>query len=247
VITSKSFDIAECQVVLFTSGLQFSASRVLIDMSQSVKLYDAEPVMLPNADEMPPEVPRIILSSRDGRHRMQASAIRCDIFRQALPEEPGPRLSELLPACLPIIRAYKRATNAAFDRLAIVVKRIVPFEQPAKLLSEHFCKDEWLQGPLNRPQQFELHAHKVFEVPGSVYVNSWFRCKTAILNLPEQRPGILIEQDFNTLKDIGREYTQEDVETFFDAVVPAFDKVLDMYFPESAEHGAVGTDKDTHV
>jgi hypothetical protein len=242
VITSKSFDIAECQVVLFTSGLQFSASRVLIEMAQSVKLYDAEPVLLPNADEMPPEVPRIILSSLDGRHRLQASAIRCDIFCRALPEEPGPRLSELLPTCLPIIRAYKAATNAAFDRLAIVVKRIVPVAEPAKLLAEHFCKDEWLQGPLNRPQQFELHAHKVFEVPGSVDVNSWFRCKTATLNLPEQRPGILIEQDFNTLKDVGREYTQEDVETFLGAVVPAFDKVLGLYFPDSTNDGAVGAE-----
>jgi hypothetical protein len=248
VITSKAFDIAECQFVLFTPGLQFSVPRILASMLPVTGgLYDADPVVLPNTDELPPEVPRIILSSRDGQHRMQASAVRFDVFRRALPEHPGPTLTEALSTCLPIISSYVKATNAVVERLAVVLKRIAPVDEPAKLLARHFCKEQWLQGPLNRPQQFELHAHKVFEVPGSVKVNSWFRIKTAILKLPQPSPGILVEQDFNTLKEEAHECKQEEIENFFRSVIPAFDEVLELYFPNAVSSGSVNIETNTHA
>lgn len=233
--TSKAFEIAECQVVLYTPGLRFSANRVLSAiLTKWGSLYDGEPVALPSSDQLPQEVPRVILSSRDGQHRLQASDTRLDVFRRALPEQSGLRLGEMFRDCSPILDEYVRATSAVVNRLAVVVKRIANADEPAKELARHFCKDEWLRGPLNRPQQFELHAHKVFRMPGSVSVNSWFRCKTAILSQPDERPGILVEQDFNTLISEEHEYSADEREKFFLSTIPALDEVLELYFPTGA-------------
>src|SRR5207237_1331542 len=51
---------------------------------------------------------------------------------------------------------------------------------PALSLAKHFCQQRWLDGPLNRPGDFEMHTHKRFRLDDLFEINSWFRCKTGI-------------------------------------------------------------------
>jgi hypothetical protein len=90
-----------------------------------------------------------------------------------------------------------------------------------------------LKGPLNRPSDFEVHAAKRFDLLEGLPINSWFRCKTALMG--EQRQAIvLVEQDFNTLAEEldERDFNAEKRRQFFGRVPDEFRQVLDLYFPQ---------------
>jgi hypothetical protein len=114
----------------------------------------------------------------------------------------------------------------------------VPDPAPGRTLASHFCREEWLRGPLNRPSEFELHAHKQFKLGGQFQINSWMRCKTAFISsardaTSERSPVILVEQDFNTLVEEGlySQYAKEEIARFYELVPAEFDHVLRLYFP----------------
>ena len=97
---------------------------------------------------------------------------------------------------------------------------------------EHFCKSEWLAAPFNRPENFEIHAHKTFQLRDQFKVNSWVRCKTG-LEREGSNPVVLCEQDINT---VAAETDQEtfstlQMNTFFGMAADELDNILDLYFP----------------
>jgi len=231
VVTFKQFDNVEMQVVLFTPGLQFSAARLLRSDDSRLLKFDGEPMVFPNADDLPPDVPRMILTSVDGAFRLQASPKRVDVFVNKI-QAAGPRTAESVLADVgPILEAYVQATNAVVNRIAVVRKSLARMDQPAKAMATHFCKDRWISGPLNRPESFEIHAHKVYTLYGSLEVNSWIRCKTARINQESNPPGILVEQDCNTLADKVRDFSLPEISEFLAAVPGSFDETLSLYFP----------------
>ena len=87
--------------------------------------------------------------------------------------------------------------------------------------------------PLNRPENFELHAHKRYALYGEEVVNSWVRNKSAY-KASDEKPVILVEQDLNTLGEqvLAREYTDEEMGLFFDAASSELDHILSIYYPE---------------
>lgn len=100
-------------------------------------------------------------------------------------------------------------------------------------LAEHFCKEEWHKKPLNRPEGFELHAHKKYKLE-SFNVNSWVRSKTG--HLQEEGADVsiaLVEQDINTLAEesADRSFTSDEFKQFFSIVLKEFDNILQMYYP----------------
>jgi hypothetical protein len=63
VIDSEAFELAECQVVVFTHNFHISATAVVGALFglKEVK-YDGDPIILP-PNQQSPEVPHIILTS----------------------------------------------------------------------------------------------------------------------------------------------------------------------------------------
>jgi len=115
-----------------------------------------------------------------------------------------------------------------------VALRQAASDNPGLLLARQYCKDRWLRGPLNRPEGFELHAHKTFELLPRLTVNRWVRIKTAKGGFPDYR-YVTIEQDINTLSeemDIRRFGPQESA-AMFRAAARELDAILGLYFPAS--------------
>jgi hypothetical protein len=105
---------------------------------------------------------------------------------------------------------------------------------PAREIASHFCKQTLLDGPLNRPSDFEIHAAKQFDFYEGLRINSWFRCKTAVQIGPPQRTIVLIEQDFNSLPEEleRREFGPQERQQFFGHVPEGLRQVLELYFPQ---------------
>ena len=111
-----------------------------------------------------------------------------------------------------------------------MIRRAARDPSAVKNLIEHFCKERWLQRPLNRQANFELHAHKRFTMDNYFVVNSWVRNKTGSV---ESEPIALVEQDINTLPEEAetRSFSTDETVRFFRAVVPELDLILSLYYP----------------
>ena len=145
-------------------------------------------------------------------------------------------LSEFFHLADGLLSQYQEAAGTRVARLAAVVSRMCIIEEPGLALSRHFCQEKWWAAPLNRPENFELHAHKVFQLAGWIQVNSWVRNKTGALtsNAGPARPIVLVEQDVNTLleEQKERQFTAAEMTRFFQDVTPELDRILYLYFPD---------------
>ena len=234
-ITAEDFRTLGFQTVIFTPGLQFRPNRVLADlMSRWAETLNGEPVVLPQIPDAPASVPRLILKSADSKHRVQVGPNRLDLFWDARTATDSLDIASYLQWSTEVFSHYLEITRGIVGRVAAIIKRAAMDNAPAMTLSRHFCRERWLAGPLNRPSDFELHAHKHFDLLSSFRVNSWFRCKTAKVGEDDQS-AIFVEQDFNTLAEElqTREYGPEQIRSFFSlALLEEFNKVLDLYFPK---------------
>ena len=97
-------------------------------------------------------------------------------------------------------------------------------------MAQHFCKEKWLTVPFNRPESFEIHAHKRYFFADRFNVNSWVRCKTGLLVNPDRESIILIEQDINTVAEEmeTREFSAEEIKDFFRLVPCPINSVRDI-------------------
>lgn len=229
---ASDFKISSVQATIFTPDLRFTPVKVLAEMlSKWGECFDGAPLSVPGPADMPGEIPRIILESSKKHLKLELASARVNLFRFRQSNEDNIDIEEFLSFCSRLLCEYVEFVHAKTGRLASVLQRFARNDNPGIALAKHFCKERWLAAPLNRPENFEIHAHKRFMM-AKYNVNSWVRCKTG--TAPDKERIILVEQDFNTLAEETqeREYSNQEIEEFFRTVPQEFDKVLWLYFPE---------------
>lgn len=232
---AKDFRTIRVQASLFTPHLQFRASKLFAHLlTQYGEHFDGEPTAIPMTEDIPQDIPRLVLTSADKRLRLQAAAVRLDMIR----EEDGitnEGMAEFLNWTTTVGLDYVKVTGATVGRVACIAGRVVLDAQPGKTLAEHFCQDRWLQGPLNRPDNFEIHAHKRFRPKHLFEINSWFRCKSGVLERAGKGAAavIILEQDFNSLSEQmdAREISEDEIRRFFEVSPAELQEVVNLYFP----------------
>jgi hypothetical protein len=243
---ANDFRTIHVQFVLFTPGLQFRSAKILANLlTKYSEQFDGDPSTFPPAS--PPKgptpkgvhrlivEPQIVLQSADGRLRLEAKPSRLDVSKdgESISEE---EVFQFLNWASELGLVYLEFNEAKAGRVACIMHRLCDAEKPAVTLSRHFCKERWIGGPLNRPGEFELHAHKRFSLTGLFDVNSWVRFKTAIVQDDgDLTPNkILIEQDFNSLSEHqeSREISVQEIRRFFELAPREMRHVLEMYMPQ---------------
>jgi hypothetical protein len=231
-LTYRDFSVASVQVVAFTPDEQISGvklSKQLLPMWSS--RFDGQPVVLPIDDIAPPEVPRVILTSKSGQWRCQISSKRFEVIWQSRANDLS---SPPISAAVRIANEYRDFLRARVGRLALVVTSIAEHDAPGTFLARHFCRDEWLAAPFNRPAQFELHAHKIFSLTDDLLVNSWVRNRVAaVARGQSSRPIVAVEQDLNTLveEESKRDFRRRDIGEYFRTASAQARSILRLYYP----------------
>src|SRR5437764_13935391 len=82
-LNAGNFRLVYCQAVIFTPDLDFRANNALAYLLKYKDRLNAEPVTLPLPADSPPEIPRIILQSRDGQLKLQTGPSRLDVLQEA--------------------------------------------------------------------------------------------------------------------------------------------------------------------
>lgn len=235
-----AFRLASCQATLFTPDEQLSASKILAGLVPSwLTRFDADPVVLPPAEGLPREVPRIILNSSSGNLRCEIASARINLFwrrTQNSSDAHTPTVSQFFTDATVLLHEYADFLKSRVGRLAAVLNRYVSHPTPGLFLARHFCQERWLTAPLNRPENFELHAHKSFRMD-QFQVNSWVRSKTGRISVAgEPEPIILVEQDLNTPQEeeSSRSFNSAEISGFFSVASSQFDTILRLYYPPAA-------------
>ena len=235
---SSDFVLASCQATLFTPQAELSTAQLLSRLlPQWSEQFDGEPFSLPAPPEgLPRHVPRVILQSKSEAWRCEISPARINLLWRLPTQDPlepqGIELQDFYCQATAHLLEYADVVGFPVERLAAVVSRYVALATPASFLTSHFCHDRWLTAPFNRPESFELHAHKTFLLAATFQVNSWVRNKTGTLHVSEQ-PVVIVEQDLNTLAEASgtRHFTKEQISAFFEAAPASLDEVLALYYP----------------
>lgn len=248
-IRYTNFRFVAYQAVTFYVNLQFATGKVLGPlMSEFGNELDGEPLAIPVPVGTAPEIPRIILSSKDQSRRVEISSLRVDVRWQRKSTTPELSLADFSRFSQRVFASLHKITNTGPGRLALVVGRFQLDDTPGKALARHFCKPEWLadeseagqKGPLNRPEEFELHAFKKFTLD-SLEVNSWVRCKTPTISVNnEERRVIFVEQDLNTLAEelLHQEFDDDAIRRFHERAISELEAIVRLYFPDSSGNGA---------
>ena|GEM_PF-486828 len=244
VITAADFRTTQITISFSTPGLQFRAAKVLGFLTaQYGDRFDGDPFTLPlgpvSFGGLPPEVPQIILQSKNGHLRLQVGSGRLDLINNT-PDQNDDEVVEFITWARELGLQYLRQNTAKAGRIGCVLNRIAGATEPAKALAQHFCKQEWIAGPLNRPTEFEIHAHKRFRLGDLFEINSWVRVRTVTRKLANTDPpwppnAISVEQDFNSLVEQmeSRELTEDEILRFLQAAPSEMRSILDKYFPAS--------------
>jgi hypothetical protein len=196
------------------------------------EVYDANPVSIPLPPSIPSDVPTVTLSSGDGSRRLEIARSRANLFVIRQEDQESLDIKEIYPQLADQLATIFERDGIVLGRLAAVVHRAALSTDPAKTLARLYFQDRWLDAPLNRPEQLELHAHKVFDFPNGLLVNSWMRIRTAEL-VPTGDRAIAVEQDINTLQEKRGEsnFQRGDVANFYRQSATELDAILRLYFP----------------
>lgn len=194
-------------------------------------IFDGDPVILPPGPGLPPEIPRVTIRSNDRQWRLQVASNRLDVFWEGQTGLPVLDADDFTQAVVGTIRAYSELSERIrFMRMAYVVRRLAESESPSRELAAHFCRAELLEGPLKRPEHFELHAHKKYMPAELPEVNSWVRWTTARI-ADADIPVLSVLQDLNTLAEDTpeRRYTMDDIGRFYQRAPGETDEILRLY------------------
>ena len=205
------------------------------------QLFDGTPMALPGLrEDAPSEIPRAVLESSDSRWRVEVRPQRLDASWTANDRDdarkPASRIYETLCG---VLVDFAVARDVSVERLGAVSTRYFECPDSGTYLARHFCRRKWNEGqPFNRPDSFEIHAHKQYQLTESIRVNSWVRNKTRRLSMPDQESVdvILIEQDLNTpAEGAATVFNPTEMQAYFARVPDEFDEILSHYYPEDEE------------
>lgn len=230
--------LASAQAVLFFGpGTQVQGARVFRALPEELLAqFDGEPVLAAPTQGLQLQVnipglvmPTIVLRRRDGNAQLSIGPQRADLVSPT--GQLGGTLEAFLTAASETLLTVRRVLDARVPRLAAVVHRYRAIPTPPLALAEQFCRPQLLQqGPLNRPENFELHAHKVFRTAFGVEVNSWVRNRSALV-AATNTPVVSVEQDMNTLDDGTPDRDDGAISTFFRGITRELDQAMALYYP----------------
>lgn len=234
-IDAGNFRPAKLQATVFLLDAAITGRHLLEVLPDTwKKRFDGDDlVVLPLPDDAPPELPRATIPSASREWVCEVTGNRIDVIWQARSTaQDAPSLAAFFTQSAGLQLDLIAALEFKATRLAGIVTRIAEVAGAARYLAEHFCAERWLTAPFNRPEAFELNAHKRFKLQNGFEVNSWVKNRTGRM-APSKSEIVLVEQDVNTV--VAEEglmvLDAQAVRGFFGALSAEMDTILCHYYP----------------
>ena len=214
--------------VVFTEDYDLNTALVLRELFPKLDEFNGPPFVMPKLPaDAPREIPVMQFRNLENSKHFLISKARTS-YQLTSNQEQLPLETVLTNACDALI-AFKTAVSCRISRIGVVVVSSVEQPEPAMFLAKHFCKDTVLDSPLNRPENFELHAHKRFMI-GDFCVNSWAKTRALLDNV---KPSVQFEQDINTIhqEGVSADFSEGQLKAFFKLLPNEIATIKNRYFP----------------
>ncbi|MEH2080984.1 MAG: hypothetical protein V7K89_13570 [Nostoc sp.] len=235
-LQAQDLNLVTLQLSIFTPNISsFAASKALgIVLSKYSQRYDGDVQALPLPEEVPLEIPRIVLQSKDKAYRLEISPARINSLWLRT-DNVKTETQEIVDICKEVLEYYIQSMQIEVNRLGLVTIRVHQTQKPATLLSNKFCKPELIDQVFSSSENFEIHNHSIKNIENFV-VNVWTRCKSGlIVNNDQTHSALIVEQDLNTLaQDLeDRKFNLEEIKSFFSLMQLESQAILQLYFPNN--------------
>jgi len=222
------FFVARIQAALFGKVVLGKKVQVTAELSnQLADLLDDEPVILPVPDDAPPDIPRIILKSKDGKYGGNINLNNVN-FNYTEKGKPSKKLQGIHEEFLTNIGNFTKAIIKAgvmekASRLGSVTELITFTEDnPIEVIKRNFLHGEEL-GELS---QIDLGLLTKITWD-NIKINRWHRFKTRTAEMaPGGAPFIAFIIDINTAGDIEYDLGHEGIIAFYSRVYTYIEKNL---------------------
>ena len=138
-VTSRDFAFARVQAVAFSSDGNLQTNKLIATLlTKYANRFNGDLQALPLPQEIPPEVPRVVLQSSDQRFRFEVGLSRLSSQWQRTDDDtsdPSVAISE----CVEVLEYCVQELSPRIGRLALVISRVCPCEAPAETLVQRFC------------------------------------------------------------------------------------------------------------
>lgn len=222
---------AQLRLGIFTPNLRRMSTAQVV--SALLERFPGDPMVLPIPADAPPEIPRITLRDQSGAMELHIALSRSDLY---INRRPGTDFiaEEVTEEGIEILERVLDVLEVRPGRLAAIGSYFFKCDEPAALLVEHFCKNQWAEGPFANLNAFEVHAHRRLTLLEGLTVNSWIRCKIGNVNEPNvSHAAAIIERDVNTLAEEAEErrFSPDDVNSFMRQAVGYLRAEIAQVFP----------------
>lgn len=178
-------------------------------------LFDGDPLVLPLPSDAPPEIPRIVLKSKDERYSCNVSGVRLDFFYRE--KEPARKWVDLRDEYLQHLSAISQTVVATLrtgiTRLGSVAEFHVPIgSSPSLAMRRAYLKEGILPG--EHEIQLGILHRQSWE---TIEINRWVR-----LRGKEGESALRVVVDINTIPEKKYDFDVEGIESFYNRVSSFF-------------------------
>lgn len=226
-------ETGQVQATVFTPSFIFSTSEILKKLIElAPDMLDGDPTVLPLPEDAPHEIPRITLESKEKTYKLEVAPARINFFQNKIKEEDKVEPQEFVQRAGEVLISLLNGIGVNCGRIAAVINRFSYQDDPGKEIALHFCRDNFIEEPFDRPSEFELHSLRKYDFLQSFKVNSWVRIRSGRIKSEDglSRPVVFAHQDINTLAEETKTYNSEEILSFYKGVCSEFDKILKLYF-----------------
>jgi len=183
-------------------------------LQEKIALLDGEPLVLPIKDaEAPPEIPRILLKSEDGRCSLNLARSRFDFIYKPEGNTLEDALAQHMPILKSVLGACTETLSPTISRLGFVGKLICTLDESSNsLIQSKFIQS----GHFENTNQIQLNVLNLFTL-GSIETNRWIKIHSLRHKSdPNDDKAIQFELDINTLPAKAAFYKFDAMMGFFD-------------------------------
>ena len=186
--------------------------------NETKMVFDGEPIIMPVPDDIPSEIPRIILTSKDNEHRCQISKERVEFIysNEANPDREVSELREQFLVTLgDIAKVVKSSWKAEVYRLGFVINSVSHYKDPVEIIKTKFIRE----GVLNHPRRLEVFVLDRMTWD-NLKINRGYRVYTLIKREgKEERKLLSVNFDINTIPEEKYSFDTESIVAFYDKAI----------------------------
>lgn len=218
------FGTLSLQLVLFYPALDLKDKITLTQALRSLKSinFNGEPTVLPLPNDVPAEIPRIILRSKDQKYEMNVALNRTDILYINKDEDdeglPTQKIAEikdtLIKASQEVHDILIKGYSGSINRSAVITQQVIKLDSGSKT----FLESKLLKPTETQPFEIKL-AYLYKETLKDSYfdINKWVRVDTLRnIKKPQDDSALRLTHDINTLSEKNYDFNDGKLSSFFE-------------------------------